>query len=250
MSNLENKVAVVTGGTSGIGFASAQTLINEGAKVIITGRRKNDVDSAAEKLSATGIVADQSSLKSIEQFAAEVQEKFGAIDILFLNAGLTTFSSIETASEEHYDSMMNTNVKGTFFTVQKFLPIIKDGGSIIFMASVNASLGAPGSAVYSASKAAIISLNRVLAKELSPRRIRVNAISPGPIETPLYSKLGLNEEQLKGFGNVLSGRSLLGRFGQAYEIANVVKFLASEDASFINGTEITIDGGLTVDPLG
>lgn len=250
MSDLKNKVAVITGGTTGIGFASAQALINAGAKVAITGRKQKDVDDAAEKLQATGIVADQSSLKSIENLATEIQEKLGPIDILFLNAGLTTFSSVETASEEHYDSMMNTNVKGTFFTVQKLLPLIKDNGSIIFMASVNASLGAPGSSIYSASKAAIISISRVLAKELSPRRIRVNAISPGPVDTPLYGKLGLSEEQLKGFGNILSNRVLLGRFGQATEIANVVKFLASDEASFINGTEITIDGGLTVDPVG
>lgn len=250
MSDLKNKVAVVTGGTTGIGFASAQVLVDAGAQVVITGRKQQDVDSAAEKLQATGIVADQSSITSIEQLAGEIQQKLGAIDILFLNAGITTFSPVETASEAHYDSMMNTNVKGTFFTVQKLLPLIKDNGSIIFMASVNASLGAPGSSVYSASKAAIISISRVLAKELSPRRIRVNAISPGPIETPLYGKLGLTDEQLKGFGNVLSNRVLLGRFGQANEIANVVKFLASDESSFINGTEITIDGGLTVDPLG
>ncbi len=250
MSNLENKVAVVTGGTSGIGFASAQALVNAGAKVVITGRKQADVDSAAEKLKATGVAADQSSLKSIDQLAAEIQQKFGAIDILFLNAGVTTFSAIETASEEHFDSMMNTNVKGTFFTVQKLLPFMKNEGSIIFMTSVNASLGAPGSGVYSASKGALISLSRVLAKELSPRRIRVNAISPGPVETPLYEKLGLSEQQTKGFSNILSNRVLLGRFGQASEIANVVKFLASDDSSFINGTEITIDGGLTVDPIG
>jgi NAD(P)-dependent dehydrogenase (short-subunit alcohol dehydrogenase family) len=144
---------------------------------------------------------------------------------------------------------MDLNVKGVFFTVQKFVPLLNDGGSVIFNTSVNAVLGVPGSSVYSASKAAVLALNKVLAKELSPRKIRVNAVSPGPVATPLYSKLGMSTEQIEGFGQALGSKILLNRFADAAEIANVVRFLASDEASFITGTEITVDGGLTVNAV-
>ena len=249
MKSLENRVAVVTGGNSGIGYAAAQELAQQGAKVVITGRNKQAVEKAAAELGVTGIVADQSDLDQIGRLAAEVKEKFGKIDVLFLNAGLATFSPVETATEEHYDTIMNLNVKGVYFTVQKFLPIINDGGSIIFTTSVNAVLGMPDSSVYAASKAALLSINKVLARELAPRKIRVNAVSPGPIATPIYGKLGLTEEQVNGFGEILGQKVLLNRFGKAEEIAHVVRFLASDDSSFITGTEITADGGLTVNAV-
>ncbi|WP_183556753.1 glucose 1-dehydrogenase [Mucilaginibacter sp. SP1R1] len=249
MNNLSNKVAVVTGGNSGIGYAAAKELIAQGAQVVITGRNKQSVETAATELGATGIVADQSKIDQIDQLALAVKEKFGKVDVLFLNAGLAAFSPVETATEEHYDALMNLNVKGVYFTVQKFLPILNDGGSIIFNASVNAVLGMPDSSVYAASKAAVLSLNKVLARELATRKIRVNAISPGPVATPLYGKLGLEQEQVDGFGTVLGQRILLNRFGRPEEIANVVRFLASDDASFITGTEITVDGGLTVNAV-
>jgi len=249
MSNLTNKVAVVTGGTTGIGYATAKELAAKGAQVVITGRSGAAVSKAAEELGVTGIVSDQGKLTDIDNLVAAVKDQFGKVDILFLNAGVAVFSSVESATEEHYDNIMDLNVKGVFFTVQKFIPIINDGGSIIFNASVNASLGAPDSAVYAASKAALLSINKVLARELASRKIRVNAVSPGPVATPLYGKLGLTEEEVNGFGSVLSQRILLNRFGTPDEIANAVTFLASDEASFITGTELTVDGGLTVNAI-
>src|SRR3569833_854878 len=232
MINLTNKVAVVTGGNSGIGYASAKELIAQGAKVIITGRNKESVEKAASELGATGIVSDQNKLEDIDTLVAGVKSKFGKVDVLFLNAGVANFSSVEEATEAHFDGIIDSNVKGVYFTVQKFIPVLNDGASVIFNTSVNAVLGAPGSGVYSASKAAIISFNRVLATEKTPRRIRVNAVSPGPVTTPLYGKLGLSEEEVNGFGTVLGQRILLKRFAQPVEIATVVRFLASDVASF------------------
>ncbi|HEY4337414.1 MAG TPA: glucose 1-dehydrogenase [Puia sp.] len=249
MNSLQNKVAVVTGGTTGIGYATAKEFINEGAKVVITGRSSATVEQAAKELGATGIVSDQGKLEDIDSLVAAVQGKFGKVDVLFLNAGTASFSPLETASEAHFDSIMLLNVKGPYFTVQKFLPLLNDGASVIFNTSINASIGAPNSSVYSASKGAVLSMNRVFARELAPRKIRVNAVSPGPIATPLYGKLGLTAEQVDGFGQVLSSKILLHRFGQPEEIARTVRFLASDEASFITGTELTVDGGLTVNPL-
>jgi NAD(P)-dependent dehydrogenase (short-subunit alcohol dehydrogenase family) len=249
MKILTNKVAVVTGGNSGIGYATAKEFADKGAQVMITGRNKDAVAQAAQELGATGIVSDQNNLDQIDSLVAEVKAQFGKIDILFLNAGVATFSPVESATEAHFDGVMDSNVKGVYFTVQKFIPILNDGASIVFNTSVNAVLGMPGSSVYSASKAAIISFNRILAQELAPRNIRVNAVSPGPVTTPLYGKLGLKNEELDGMGQLLSSRILLKRFARPEEIANVVRFLASDDASFITGTEITVDGGLTVNAV-
>ncbi|MCD0471341.1 SDR family oxidoreductase [Flavobacterium sp. JAS] len=249
MKNLENKVAIITGGNSGIGYATAAEFVSKGAKVIVTGRNKESLVKAETELGVTGIVSDQSDLKSIDNLVAEVKAKFGKVDILFLNAGVASFAPVDSASEEHYDSIMNINVKGVYFTVQKVLPILNDGGSIIFNTSINAHVGMPNSSVYAASKAAVLSLNRVFATELAPRKIRVNAVSPGPVETPLYGKLGLEKAEVEGFGAILGEKILLKRFGQSSEIANTVRFLASDDASFITGTEIVVDGGLTVNAV-
>lgn len=249
MKNLENKVAIVTGGNSGIGYAAAAELTAKGAKVIVTGRNKEALTKAETELNVTGIVADQSDLKSLDNLVLQIKEKFGKIDIVFLNAGIASFAPVDSASEEHYDSIMNVNVKGTYFTVQKLLPILNDGGSIIFNTSVNAHLAMPNSSVYAASKAAVLSLNKVFAVELASRKIRVNAVSPGPVETPLYGKLGLEKAEVDGFGALLGQKILLKRFAQASEIAKTVGFLASDDASFITGSEIVVDGGLTVNAV-
>nr|WP_294781532.1 glucose 1-dehydrogenase [uncultured Flavobacterium sp.] len=249
MKSLENKVAVVTGGNSGIGYAAAADLASKGAKVIVTGRNKEALAKAETELNVTGIAADQSDLKSIDSLVEQVKVQFGKVDILFLNAGIAAFAPVDSASEDHYDSIMNVNVKGVYFTVQKFLPILNDGGSIIFNTSINAHVGMPNSSVYAASKAAVLSLNKVFAVELAGRKIRVNAVSPGPVETPIYGKLGLEKEEVEGFGTVLSDKILLKRFGQASEIAKTVSFLASDDSSFITGSEIVIDGGLTVNAV-
>jgi NAD(P)-dependent dehydrogenase (short-subunit alcohol dehydrogenase family) len=249
MKSLENKVAIVTGGNSGIGYAAAADLVSKGAKVIATGRNKEALAKAETELNVTGIVADQSDLKSIDNLVEEVKAKFGKVDILFLNAGIAAFAPLDSASEDHYDSIMNVNVKGVYFTVQKVLPILNDGGSIIFNTSVNAHVGMPNSSVYAASKAAVLSLNKVFAVELASRKIRVNAVSPGPIETPLYGKVGLEKEEVEGLGSALGEKILLKRFGQAAEVAKTVSFLASEDASFITGSEIVVDGGLIVNTV-
>ncbi|SHM58205.1 SDR family oxidoreductase [Flavobacterium chilense] len=249
MKNLENKVAIVTGGNSGIGYAAAAELAAKGAKVIVTGRNKEALAKAETELNVTGIVADQSDLKSIDHLVEEVKAKFGKIDIVFLNAGIASFSPMESAPEDHYDSIMNVNTKGVYFTVQKLLPILNDGASIIFNTSINAHVGMPNSSVYAASKAAVLSFNKVFAVELAPRKIRVNAVSPGPVETPLYGKLGLQKEEVEGFGTVLGEKILLKRFAQSSEIAKTVAFLASDDSSFITGTEIVVDGGLTVNAV-
>ncbi|KFF04287.1 glucose 1-dehydrogenase [Flavobacterium reichenbachii] len=249
MKSLENKVAVVTGGNSGIGYAAAADLVSKGAKVIVTGRNKEALTKAETELNVTGIVADQSDLKAIDNLVDQVKSQYGKVDILFLNAGIAAFAPLDAASEDHYDSIMSVNVKGVYFTVQKMLPILNDGGSIIFNTSVNAQLGMPNSSVYAASKAAVLSLNRVFAVELASRKIRVNAVSPGPIETPLYGKVGLEKEEVEGLGAALGQKILLKRFGRASEVAKTVSFLASDDASFITGTEIVVDGGLTVNAV-
>ena len=249
MKSLENKVAIVTGGNSGIGYAAAADLVSKGAKVIVTGRNKEALAKAETELNVTGIVADQSDLKSIDNLVEEVKAKFGKVDILFLNAGIAAFAPLDSASEDHYDSIMNVNVKGVYFTVQKVLPILNDGGSIIFNTSVNAHVGMPNSSVYAASKAAVLSLNKVFAVELASRKIRVNAVSPGPIETPLYGKVGLEKEEVEGLGSALGEKILLKRFGQAAEVAKTVSLLASDDASFITGSEIVVDGGLIVNTV-
>ncbi|MET3128193.1 NAD(P)-dependent dehydrogenase (short-subunit alcohol dehydrogenase family) [Arcicella rosea] len=249
MNKLSNKIAIVTGGNSGIGYAAAQELSAEGATVIITGRNKASLETAATELNAKAIAADQADLKSIDKLVEEVKNTYGKIDIIFLNAGIASFAPLEFASEEHYDSIMDVNVKGVFFTLQKFLPILNDGASIVFNTSINAHVGMPNSSVYAGSKAAILAFNRVFATELAPRKISVNAISPGPVETPLYGKLGLGHEEVAGFGEILGKKILLNRFGQASEIGKAVVFLASSDSSFITGTELVVDGGLLVNPV-
>lgn len=249
MNKLSNKIAIVTGGNSGIGYAAAQELSAEGATVIITGRNKASLETAATELNAKAIAADQADLKSIDKLVEEVKNTYGKIDIIFLNAGIAAFAPLESASEEHYDTIMDVNVKGVFFTLQKFLPILNDGASIVFNTSINAHVGMPNSSVYAGSKAAILAFNKVFATELAPRKIRVNAISPGPVETPLYGKLGLGHEEVAGFGEILGKKILLNRFGQASEIGKAVVFLASSDSSFITGTELVVDGGLLVNPV-
>jgi NAD(P)-dependent dehydrogenase (short-subunit alcohol dehydrogenase family) len=249
MSHLNGKVAVVTGGNSGIGYASAQKLKARGATVIITGRSPEKVAKAADELGVKGIVADVSSLDAIDHLVEQVKSEAGEVDILFVNAGIFQPAPVGQISEELFDHQMGINFKGAVFTTEKFLPLLNEGASIINLSSVNAYTGMPNTAVYAASKAALNSYTRTAATELAPRKIRVNAINPGPVSTPIFSKTGMPEEQLNGFAEAMQNRIPLKRFGQPEDIANLVAFLASDDASFITGSEYNIDGGININPL-
>ncbi len=246
---LVGKIAVVTGGNSGIGYETAKEFASEGAKVIITGRNREAVQKAASELNVVGLVSDQGSLEAINKLVGDVQAQFGAIDILFVNAGVASFSPVEAATEEHFDEIMKINFKGAYFTLSKFIPALKDGASVIFLTSVNATTGMPNTSVYAASKAAVHSLVKVASTELAPRKIRVNAVSPGPIDTPLFGKVGLDEASLQGFASAMQQRIPLHRFGNSAEVAKLTSFLASDDALFITGAEYVIDGGINVNPI-
>ncbi len=246
MSKLNNKIAVVTGGSSGIGLAAAQRFIADGAEVVITGRDQGTLDAAIVELGdrATAIRSDVANLKDLDRLFAQVREQFGRIDVLFANAGIAPFVPLEAVTEEHFDVLFNINVRGLFFTVQKALPLLSEGASVILNASVVAQSGLPNTSIYSATKAAVRSLGRTLAAELSPRGIRVNVVSPGLIETPLVGKLGLSQDEVDAFGEQVVQRTPLGRLGRPQEIAATVAFLASDDASYFTGADLVADGGM------
>ena len=246
MAKLTGKVALITGGNSGMGLASAQLLAREGAQVIITGRRQADLDAAVKSIghNALGVQGDVSKLADLDRLYAVIKEKFGHLDIIFANAGHGTLKPLGHVSEEEFDGQFDTNVKGVFFTVQKALPLLRDGASIILNASIAASKGMEAFSVYSATKAAVRSFARGWTNDLKARKIRVNALSPGPIDTPILSKAGLTAEQAEGWKDSLKASVPLGRIGRSEEIATVVLFLASDDSSYITGIELTVDGGL------
>jgi len=249
MKNLDKKVAVVTGGNSGIGYASAKKLIENGVEVVITGRDEERVSKAALELNAKGIVADVTDLKAIDNLVNEVKSLYGKVDILFVNAGIFIPAPIGSISENTFDDLMDINFKGAVFTTEKFLPILNDGASIINLSSINAYTGMTNTAIYGASKAALNSYTRTSATELAPRKIRVNAINPGPTMTPIFDKTGMEEEQINALAAMMKERIPLKRFGKSEDIANLVAFLASDDSSFITGSEINIDGGMNINPL-
>ncbi len=250
MSVSNQETVVVTGGSSGIGLAAAQGFARQGARVVITGRSAETVNDALKSLGAgaAGIVADQSSLADIDRLVAKVTADYGAVQTLFINAGVASFSPVEHFSEAQFDSIMDINFKGAFFTLQKFLPLLKSGSSVILLSSVNAYTGMPNTSVYGASKAALNSLMRTAAIELAPRGIRVNAICPGPIATPIFGKTGLPAEAIQEFGAAMQNRVPLKRFGQSEEVAELTLFLASAKAGFITGGEYVIDGGININP--
>lgn len=249
MSNLNGKVAVVTGGNSGIGYATAKKMKERGARVIITGRSEQRVKTAADELGVTGFVADAGNVSDIERLASQVKEQFGKVDVLFVNAGIFAPAPVGSITEEMFDHQMGINFKGAVFTTEKFLPILNDGASIINLSSVNAYTGMTNTGIYAASKAALNSYTRTAATELAPRNIRVNSVNPGPVSTPIFGKTGMPEDQLAGFAEAMQNRIPLKRFGQPEDIANLVSFLASDDASFITGSEYNIDGGININPL-
>lgn len=249
MSNLKGKVAVVTGGNSGIGFASAKALKEKGATVIITGRSADRVKEASQLLNVQGVVADVSDLSAIDKLVKTIEDKYGKVDILFVNAGIFLPAPVGQISEEMFDHQIGINFKGAVFTIERFLSKLNEGASIINLSSVNAYTGMPNTAVYAASKAALNSYTRTAATELASRNIRINAINPGPVQTPIFSKTGMSEDQLNGFAQAMQNRIPLKRFGQPEDIANLVVFLASDEASFITGSEYNIDGGININPL-
>lgn len=250
MSNeLNGKVAVVTGGNSGIGYQTAKQFKEAGAKVVITGRDENKVKTAAKELGVIGIVADAAKLSDTSKLVESVKKEYGKVDILFVNAGIFAPAPVGSISEEMFDHQMGINFKGAVFTVEKFLPILNDGASIINLSSVNAYTGMPNTAVYAASKAALNSYTRTAATELAPRKIRINSVNPGPIYTPIFGKAGFPEEQLQGFAQAMQNRVPLKRFGTTEDVANIVVFLASDKASFITGSEYNVDGGININPL-
>jgi len=246
MSRLKNKVALITGGNSGIGFATAKEFLAQGANVIITGRSAAGLEKAKKELNGQvhTILSNTSDLTDIRNLAKEVQQITPHLDVVFVNAGIGKFAPIEAVTEEHFDEQFNTNVKGAYFTIQELLPLIKDGGSIILNTSVAAHLGMAASTVYSATKAALLNLARTLSTELIPRKIRVNAISPGPIATPIFGKTGMTAEQVEGMKSSIQGQVPIGRLGEPAEIASAATFFASDDSSFVLGTELIVDGGM------
>lgn len=245
-NKLEGKIAVITGGNSGIGLATAKRFVTEGAYVFITGRRQKQLDLAVSEIgnNVMGIQSDVSNLADIDKIYNTVKDQKNRIDIIFANAGIAQFAPLEKISEEHFDKIFRINVKGLLFTVQKLLPIFQEGGSIILNASIGSSKGVEETSVYSATKAAVRSFARTWTVDLRHRKIRVNAISPGPIDTPIFSNLMQNEEQSEQFKKNIVNTVPMGRMGTPDEVAKVVSFLASDDSSYITGIELFVDGGL------
>lgn len=245
MGRLTGKTAVITGGTTGIGLATAALFVNEGAQVIITGQDQGRVEKAIERLGskAKGVRADQSALVDLDQLVNQVKEQFGSLDILFLNAGVTMPAATPDETESQFDTQVAINLKGPFFVMQKLAPLLHEGGSVIANTSCLDQMGMPGMAVYSATKAGLRSLVRTWATELLDRKIRVNAIAPGPVNTPIYSKLGFPSEAVQAMATDIQAKVPLGRFGNPDEIAKAVLFLASDDSSFVLGEELVVDGG-------
>ncbi len=246
MKRLEGKVAVVTGGNSGIGLATAKRLQDEGARVAISGRNQQTLAEAVNTIGngVLAVQADVSKLTDVDKLYAQVSKKLGKIDVLFVNAGVAKFAPFAETSESTYDEQFDINIKGAYFTIQKALPFLNDGASIILNTSVVSSKGTAGASAYSATKAALRSLARTAAAELVGRGIRVNAVAPGPIVTPIFGKTGLPQEAIDEFAKETISKVPMKRFGQPEEVAGAVAFLASQDASYITGVELNVDGGL------
>ena len=245
MGKLEGKIALVTGGNSGIGLATAKQFVNEGAYVFITGRRQQELDAAVKEIgkNVTAVKGDVANLDDLDRLFAQIKRDKGKLDVVFANAGVAAYAPLGRITEEHFDTHFNINVKGVLFTVQKALPLLSDGGSIILNASIVASKGFPANSVYSATKAALRSFARTWTMDLKDRRIRVNAVSPGPIETPGLKNLLASSDVGEQRANAMSSGVPLGRLGRPDEIAKAVVFLASDDSSYVTGTELFVDGG-------
>jgi NAD(P)-dependent dehydrogenase (short-subunit alcohol dehydrogenase family) len=247
MGRLEGKRALITGGTSGIGLETARRFVEEGARVAVTGTNPKTIEAARAALGDGALVLASDAGNATEQknLAAAVQKHFGQLDVLFLNAGIAALAPIENWTEETFDRSFNLNVKGPFFLIQALLPVFAPKASIVINGSVNAHIGMPNSSVYAATKAAVISFVRTVSGELIGRGIRVNAVSPGPIDTPLYGKLGFTPDQLKEVADSIKGQVPAARFGKAKEIADAVVYFASDESAFTVGSELLVDGGMS-----
>jgi NAD(P)-dependent dehydrogenase (short-subunit alcohol dehydrogenase family) len=252
MPKLADKVAVITGGTTGIGLATAERFIDEGAEVVVIGRDPERVRSASERLGKNALLltTDVRSVSALRTTFVEIHRKLGRIDVLFANAGISRACPFEEVTETEFDEQMEVNARGIFFTVQAASPYLQEGASVILNSSINARVGWPGMSVYSASKAAVRSFARSLGAELAPRGIRVNSISPGPVDTPMMTKLrdhsGLAPDGVARLVSTMQSQLTIGRASTAAEIAGVVLFLASADSSFMLGSDVVVDGGLVM----
>jgi len=242
---LQGKTALITGGNSGIGLATARLFISQGANVIITGRNVKSVEATVIELgeNAHGIVSDAGIMADVQQLSSKVEKITSSLDILFVNAGVGLFAPFAQTDEDTFDANMDINFKGAFFTIQKLLPLIPAEGTIILNATILAHCGFENASAYSASKAAVLSLGKTLAIELAPQRIRINTISPGPINTPIYEKMGFPEEVLQEFAAGVQAKIPLQMFGAPEDVASAALFLASSESAFMTGSEITVDGG-------
>lgn len=247
MNRLTGKRALITGGTSGIGLETARQFLAEGARVAVTGSNPETLEKARRELGEGALVlqSDASDAGAQKQLAEAVGKAFGQLDVLFVNAGIAVLKPVDQWDEAAFDRSFAVNVKGPFFLIQALLPILANPTSIVLNTSVNAHIGMPGSTVYASTKAAMISMARTLSGEFISRGIRVNAVSPGPISTPLYGKLGFSEADLQKTADAIKGQVPAGRFGEPSEVAKTVVFLASDEAAFMVGSEILIDGGMS-----
>jgi NAD(P)-dependent dehydrogenase (short-subunit alcohol dehydrogenase family) len=246
MGKLDNKVALVTGGNSGIGLATAKRFVAEGAKVYITGRRQKELDAAVKEIggNVTAVQGDVAKLADLDRLFDTIRKQSGRLDTIFVNAGIAKLAPFGSITEEHYNEIFDINVKGVLFTAQKALPLMGPGSTIVLNASVVASKGYGALSIYSASKAAVRNFARTWATDLKDKKIRVNAVSPGVTITPGFGQMGLTEEQTKGFIDSMVAVTPQGRAGMPDDIAKAVVFLASDDSSYVNGVELFVDGGM------
>ena len=248
MKRFEGKVAMVTGGNSGIGLAAAKAFAREGAQVAVTGRDEGTLKNAEKEIGsgALAIRADAARIADLDAAMAKVRDQFKRIDALFVNAGIGKFVPIAEVTEAMFDEIVTINLKGAFFTVQKALPLMARGSAVVLNASINAHIGLPGTTVYGATKAAVVNMAKTMSADLAERGIRVNAVSPGPVETPIFGRAGISSEQSRQTKEWLQNQTLVKRMAEPKEIAEAVLYLSSDVSSFVVGTELVIDGGMTI----